>query len=134
MKTCVEYEMEIMDAFYGEGQMSQDCLSHLATCKTCQSFQESLQAMPEIDLEPVIDEWAIQESVRAAMVVVDSRNKRERWIFLALTIVLLMAGLGLLMRGFGSVLWKMYLMVYLLGPFLLPFMIWKRQRGGQEHA
>ncbi len=134
MKTCKEYEMEILDAHYGEAKMSEDCLSHLASCASCREFQESLQAIPVSDPEPAIDEWAIQESVRAAMAVVEVRNKRERLLFFILTVLLLAGGLGLIMRGFGNALWKAYLTIYLVGPFLLPFFVWKRQRGGQEHA
>lgn len=134
MKTCVEFEMQIMDAFYGEAEMTEDCRSHLATCEDCRRFYESLKAVPMDDSEFPVNDWVIQESVRAATAVFEKRNRRERLIFLCLTIAIMAGGLGLLTVGFGSALLKVYVSIYLLGPFLLPLIILKRQQRRREHA
>lgn len=134
MKTCAEFEMEIMHAFYDEGEMSEDCKSHLATCESCQQFYETMEVIPREKEEIIIDEWVIQESVRAARFALEMRNRRERWIFLIGTLGLMGIGLFFLAAGFGSVMRNFYIGMYLGGPLLLPIIIWKRQQRGREHA
>jgi uncharacterized membrane protein YcjF (UPF0283 family) len=135
MKTCAEYEMEIMDAFYGEGVLSQACQDHLATCQACRGFQESLYGLPgDGEAAMAVDDWAIQKAVDAAMDLVKKRNRRDRRAFFALTLACFALCLLLLSAGLGRDLFNAYLLVYFAGPLSLPMMIWKRQRGGQEHA
>lgn len=135
MKKCSDWEMEMMDVFYGEAEMSASCQAHLATCQACREFYESLTSLPaEISEEIKIDEWVIQQSVQTALEQFEKRNKRERWIFFVATLGFLTLGFGLLTSGFGTEILNAYLVIYLAGPLFLPVIIWKRQTGRREHA
>lgn len=135
MKKCTEFEMEIMDAVYGEVEMSEDCKLHLAACETCQSFQESLLKLPVGTMEEkVVDEWVIGQSVKAAQAIAENRNAFERRLFLMASLALMGLGFVLVLNGFGLLLRNLYIGIYLGGPLVLPIIIWKRQQRGQDHA
>lgn len=135
MKSCAEFEMEIMDAVYGEGEMSEDCKLHLAACESCQSFRESLLKLPIGTMEEMaVDEWVIGESVKAAQAIAEKRNAFERRLFLMASLALMGLGYVLVLKGFGLMLRNLYIGIYLGGPLVLPIIIWKRQQRGQNHA
>ena len=135
MKSCHEFEMEIMDAAFGENAMSAECGAHLATCETCQSFYRSLSVLPDpLTEECAVDEYVVGEAVKAAMEIRQKKNEFERRVFLIASLGLTGLCLALAYNGFGPLLRNLYLGIYMIGPLALPIIIWKRQTGGREHA
>jgi predicted anti-sigma-YlaC factor YlaD len=135
MKSCHEFEMEIMDAAFGENTMSAECGAHLATCQACQSFYRSLSALPDPLMEErAVDEYVVGEAVKAAMEIRQKKNEFERRVFLTASLGLMGLCLALVYNGFGLLLRNLYLGIYMIGPLALPIIIWKRQTGGHEHA
>ncbi|BES64440.1 hypothetical protein SANA_08790 [Gottschalkiaceae bacterium SANA] len=135
MKSCHEFEMEIMDAAFGENTMSIECQAHLATCQACQSFYRSLSALPDPLIEEcAVDEYVVGQAVKAAMEIQKKKNEFERRIFLIASLAIMGFCLALAHNGFGLLLRNLYLVIYMIGPLALPIIIWKRQMGGHEHA
>ncbi len=135
MKNCTEFEMKIMDAVYGESEISEDCKSHLATCEACQSFYESLLELPAGTREEIaVDEWVVGEAVKAAMEITEKKNAFERRLFLLASLGLTGLGFALVLNGYVQLLRNLYMGIYLGGPLVLPIIIWKRQQRGRDHA
>jgi predicted anti-sigma-YlaC factor YlaD len=135
MKSCHEFEMEIMDAAFGEKAMSAECQVHLATCQACQSFYRSLSVLPEpLMEESAVDEYVVGQAVKAALKIRQQKNEFERRVFLIASLGLTGLCLALVYNGFGLLFRNLYLGIYLIGPLALPLIIWKRQSGGREHA
>ena len=126
---------DILDAYYGEGPMTEEIKRHLNTCSECTAYWNELVQLRKninaFDTDIEIDERIIGKAFRDSNIIIErNKNLRDLLVFAVIS-SLILSVLGLLIyMGYGKSIIIAQIILMLCVPLLIPFMV--RQRLMEE--
>lgn len=134
MKNDEEHELievDLMDAYYGEKELSEDLKKHINTCPKCAAFWEKLSVLgdnlsiPDTEIE--VDERIIRRAFsEAGKIRAKKREIRDFAVFL-LTAAAFLGIVGWLAYiGYGMQIIAVQFLFIIVAPISIPVLIWRR--------
>lgn len=124
-------EIDLMDAYYGEKELSDDLKKHLDDCPQCSAFWKDLNALgaklSEIDTEIEVDERIIKRAFSQADKIKSKHvEQRDFALFLCMAVTFLLTGVWLAYNGYAVQIMAVQLFCMAAVPLSIPFLIWRR--------
>ena len=124
-------EVDLLDAYYGEKELTPELKKHLDECKQCTTFWEQLHTLTDklsvmtVDVE--VDERVIRRAFTEANKIKAMKKERYQfYVFLLIAITILgMAG-GLAYNGYVMQIIAVQLLFIVAAPLSIPILIWRR--------
>jgi hypothetical protein len=124
-------EVDLLDAYYGEKELSAELKTHLDECSRCRIFWEQLPALTDklavMNVEVEVDERVIHRAFREANSIKALKKERyEFYAFLLIAMTILgMAG-WLAGNGYAMQIIAVQLLFLAAAPLGIPVLIWRR--------
>lgn len=124
-------EIDLMDAFYGEKELSDDLMKHLDDCPECSAFWKDLNTLggklSAIDTEIEVDERIIKRAFSEAdKIKYRQTEQRDFVIFLCMAVALLLVAVWLAYNGYAVQIMAVQLFCMAAVPLCIPILIWRR--------
>ena len=125
-------QKRILDAFYGEKELTEELKNHIGNCKDCSAFWESMiflkkRAEDELstkgeDIEAY--ERIIAEAFREAEKIKEKNKNLRDYIVFILVSVIFLSSVGMFAyMGYGKVILTVQIFIIMFVPILVPFFI-----------
>ncbi|AUG57905.1 MAG TPA: hypothetical protein DCE02_04360 [Ruminiclostridium sp.] len=125
-------QKRILDAFYGEKELTEELKNHIGNCKDCSAFWESMNLLKEhAEDEPSIKgedieayERIIAEAFREAEKIKEkNKNIRDYIVFILVSVIFLSSAGMFAYMGYGKVILTVQIFIIMFVPILVPFFI-----------
>lgn len=124
-------EVDLLDAYYGEKELTSELKTHLDECKQCTTFWEQLPTLTDklsvmtVDVE--VDERVIRRAfTEANKIKAMNKERHEVYAFLFIAITILGIAGGLAYNGYAMQIIAVQLLFIVAAPLSIPILIWQR--------
>ena len=125
--SCEKIRKELTDVHYGEKPMTEALKRHLEQCPDCADHWAALSAMDAFmafpETEDLFGELVLEKLLDQSKEPLQTHRPMDLFLFLLSALVFLGTALLLAFTGKGRAVVSVYAGLFLLSPFLLPFMI-----------
>ncbi len=124
-------EVDLLDAYYGEKELTPELKKHLDECNQCTTFWEQLPMLTDklsaMDVDVEVDERVIRRAFTEAKKIKAIRKERyEFYAFLFIAITILGVAGGLAYNGYAMQIIAVQLLFIVAAPLSIPILIWQR--------
>ena len=124
-------EVDLLDAYYGDKELTPELKKHLDECNQCTIFWEQLPRLTDklsvMDVDVEVDERVIRRAFTEAKKIKAMKKERyDFYTFLFIAITILGIAGGLAYNGYAMQIIAVQLLFIVAAPLSVPLLIWQR--------